>query len=232
MRKFVRWLLFALVCLAALGIWRERHGAIYWPFRNIAPIASSAEAGEGNVLLVNAWNPLPEDYQPGTLVNLYEQRHSFLLASSEIWLEKSTYEAAEAMFHQAEEDGVNGFIITSGYRTRAEQEEIYAQTTDGTAALPGTSEHETGLAFDVTAQRDGGGFEETPQFDWLIENCGISASSCAILRRMRKLRALRTSRGTTAMWACRPRGKSAIRAARWKNMWGDEPRRARVPALC
>ena len=64
-------------------------------------------------------------------------------------LEKTAYEAAEAMFHQAEEEGVNGFIITSGYRTRAEQEEIYAQTTDGTAALPGTSEHETGLAIDL-----------------------------------------------------------------------------------
>ena len=171
MRKFFRWMLFALVCLAALGIWRERHGAIYLPFRQITPIVSATEAGEGNVLLVNAWHPLPEDYQPAALVNLYEQRHSFLLASSEIWLEKTAYEAAEAMFHQAEEDGVNGFIITSGYRTRAEQEEIYAQTTDGTAALPGTSEHETGLAFDVTAQRDNGGFEETPQFAWLIENC-------------------------------------------------------------
>ena len=129
MRKFFRWVLFALVCLAALGIWRERHGAIYLPFRQITPIVSATEAGEGNVLLVNAWHPLPEDYQPAALVNLYEQRHSFLLASSEIWLEKTAYEAAEAMFHQAEEDGVNGFIITSGYRTRAEQEEIYAQTT-------------------------------------------------------------------------------------------------------
>ena len=87
MRKFFRWVLFALVCLAALGIWRERHGAIYLPFRQITPIVSATEAGEGNVLLVNAWHPLPEDYQPAALVNLYEQRHSFLLASSEIWLE-------------------------------------------------------------------------------------------------------------------------------------------------
>lgn len=82
-------------------------------------IVSATEAGEGNVLLVNAWHPLPEDYQPAALVNLYEQRHSFLLASSEIWLEKTAYEAAEAMFPQAEEGWVNGFIITSGYRTRA-----------------------------------------------------------------------------------------------------------------
>ena len=98
MRKFFRWVLFVLVCLAALGIWRERHGAIYLPFRQITPIVSATEAGEGNVLLVNAWHPLPEDYQPAALVNLYEQRHSFLLASSEIWLEKTAYEAAEASF--------------------------------------------------------------------------------------------------------------------------------------
>lgn len=74
MRKFFRWVLFALVCLAALGIWRERHGAIYLPFRQITPIVSATEAGEGNVLLVNAWHPLPEDYQPAALVNLYEQK--------------------------------------------------------------------------------------------------------------------------------------------------------------
>lgn len=183
MRKIKRWTLFALVCLAALGIWRERHGAFYWPFHGgwsasnsqvATTQADSSSQGtdwEAYALLVNAWNPLPDGYQPGALVNLYEQKHSFLLASSDILLEKNTYEAANEMFYQAELDGVNGFIITSGYRTREEQEEIYAQTTDGTAAVPGTSEHETGLAFDVTAQRDGGGFEETPQFDWLIENC-------------------------------------------------------------
>ena len=59
-------------------------------------------------------------------------------------------EAAQALFAEAEAQDVNGFIITSGYRSRARQQEIYDETPAGYAALPGQSEHETGLCFDVT----------------------------------------------------------------------------------
>jgi D-alanyl-D-alanine carboxypeptidase len=37
--------------------------------------------------------------------------------------------------------------------------------------MPGASEHQTGLAFDVTAYRNGGGFEDTEQFRWLKAHC-------------------------------------------------------------
>ena len=49
------------------------------------------------------------------LVNLYEQRHSFRLAGSDIWLCQHVYAAMERMFAAAEAEGMNGFIITSGY---------------------------------------------------------------------------------------------------------------------
>ena len=124
-----------------------------------------------DILLVNNAHALPEGYAPEQLVNLYEQRRFFQLANSDIYLERATFEAANRMFEQAEKDDINGFIITSGYRSAEKQAEVYAQQQDGTASKPGYSEHQTGLAFDVTAMRDGGGFEETPQFAWLIEHC-------------------------------------------------------------
>ncbi len=133
--------------------------------RTTPPASGSA------VLLVNGDHPLPEDYEPGELVNLYEQKRHFQLASSEIFLEKESFEAANRMFEQAEKDGVNGFILTSGYRSAQKQAEVYSQQQDGTAAQPGYSEHQTGLAFDVTARRDDGGFESTRQFEWLSEHC-------------------------------------------------------------
>ena len=40
---------------------------------------------KGSILLVNEQNRLREDYVPDELVNLYQQRHSFRLASSEIF---------------------------------------------------------------------------------------------------------------------------------------------------
>ena len=120
----------------------------------------------GSILLVNAEHRLSADYVPEGLVNLYEQRHSFRLASSDIYLTRETYEAMERMFAAAEADDVNGFIVTSGYRDYNRQAEIYAESEPGKAQEPGASEHQTGLAFDVTADNNGG-FETTEQYAWL-----------------------------------------------------------------
>ena len=123
----------------------------------------------GKILLVNAEHRLPADYVPEGLVNLYQMRHSFRLASSEIYLTRETYEAAEKMFHAAEEADMNGYIVTSGYRSYQRQQEVYAQSEPGKAQQPGASEHQTGLAFDVTVETNDG-FESTPQYGWLMEH--------------------------------------------------------------
>jgi len=123
----------------------------------------------GEILLVNDANRLPADYQPEGLVNLYEQRHSFRLASSDIRLTRETYEAMERMFAAAEADNVNGFIVTSGYRDYERQAEIFAESEPGKAQEPGASEHQTGLAFDVTTETSSG-FESTEQYAWLRAN--------------------------------------------------------------
>ncbi len=135
-----------------------------------APAASEKIENRTGILLVNAANPLPEGAEPEELVNLYEKKRHFLLARSDIYLTRETFEAADRMFKQAEDEDMNGFILTSGYRTREKQAELYAEQQDGTAQPPGCSEHETGMAFDVTARSDGD-FETTPQFKWLSERC-------------------------------------------------------------
>ena len=124
---------------------------------------------KGDILLVNDSHRLEKDYVPEGLVNLYQQRHSFRLANSNIYLTRECYEAMEKMFAAAEDDNVNGFIITSGYRDYDRQAEIFAETEAGKAQEPGASEHQTGLAFDVTAENNGG-FETTEQYKWLCEN--------------------------------------------------------------
>ncbi len=124
---------------------------------------------KGSILLVNEQNRLREDYVPDELVNLYQQRHSFRMASSEIYLTRQTYEAMERMFHAAEEANMNGYIVTSGYRSYHRQAEVYAESEPGKAQQPGASEHQTGLAFDVTVET-GDGFENTPQYGWLMQH--------------------------------------------------------------
>ena len=131
---------------------------------------ASAAAKKGDILLVNAEHPLPEDYSPAALVSLYQQKRHFLVARDDLSLEKETFEAANRMFEEAEKQGLNGFIVTSAYRTREDQQRIYQETQTGYAQKPGCSEHETGLAFDVTARSDSGDFADTPQCRWLLKN--------------------------------------------------------------
>ena len=123
----------------------------------------------GKILLVNESHRLDANYVPDELVNLYQQRHSFRMASSEIYLTRQTYEAMERMFHAAEEANMNGYIVTSGYRSYHRQAEVYAESEPGKAQQPGASEHQTGLAFDVTVET-GDGFENTPQYGWLMQH--------------------------------------------------------------
>ncbi len=148
-------------------------GLLLWAKPKEAAVVSAASGRIENrtgILLVNAANPLPEGQEPEELINLYEQKRHFLLARSDIFLTREAFETANRMFRQAEEEDMNGFILTSGYRSREKQAELYLSQQDGTAQPPGCSEHETGLAFDVTARGDED-FEATPQFKWLSEHC-------------------------------------------------------------
>ena len=124
----------------------------------------------GDILLVNSSHRLGADYVPEGLVNLYNQRHSFRLANANIYLTRETYQAMEEMFAAAEAENMNGFIITSGYRDYQRQAEVYAESAAGKAQEPGASEHQTGMAFDVTCEGSADGFENTPHYAWLCEN--------------------------------------------------------------
>ena len=74
-------------------------------------------------------------------------------------------------FCAAARDGLRGFLLLSGYRSREYQAEIFANAKPGYVAHPGASEHETGLAMDISAETGNDThFEDTPHFAWLTEN--------------------------------------------------------------
>ncbi len=120
--------------------------------------------------LVNKYYSLPENYDPGTI-----KQFSLTYAFGEVSAEESCYNAFIAMANAAKKDDIT-LILTSGYRTHAEQEKIFndlvaqhgEQYALDTAAKPGTSEHETGLALDIFTY---GGvmstFKNTETYAWL-----------------------------------------------------------------
>ena len=167
MKRFITIVVILLILSAATFFLVKHTGD------NTGGLPSSPRTGgtEKELLLVNADHPLKEEDRPQNLVNLFEKKdRHFQLATADIEVCDPVYKAMDAMFAAAEKDGVDGFIVSSGYRSFEKQAAIFADSEDGLAAKPGTSEHETGLAFDVTAYGDED-FELTPQFEWLSTHC-------------------------------------------------------------
>lgn len=105
--------------------------------------------------LVNPWNPLPEDYETDT-VWLYE----------EIWVDSRCYDDLNEMLDECRSAGGWPYVC-SGYRTMETQQNLFnnkvyrvifedgvpaqyaAEEAAKVVALPGTSEHQLGLAVDI-----------------------------------------------------------------------------------
>ena len=126
-----------------------------------------------NLLLVNKYNYLTEDYVPNNLENI-----STTYARSGMQLVKEAKEAFETLSESAKKDGMN-VIAMSSYRSYDYQVNLYnnyvaqdgKEAADKYSARPGYSEHQTGLAVDVyNLDLPYTSFEETKEFTWMQEN--------------------------------------------------------------
>lgn len=146
---------------------------------SVTPTPEPAAAPDTwNMILVNPWNPLPDDFS----VELKDVENGHAVdARIAIYLEK--------MLSDARAQGLSPMICSS-YRTYEKQQTLYtnkvnsylnqgysqkdAESEAGKwVAIPGTSEHQTGLAVDLVSssyqildQKQ----EETPEQKWLMEN--------------------------------------------------------------
>lgn len=128
---------------------------------------------EWNLIIVNRWNELPEDYS----VELTE-------LSNGQRVDSRIYPYLQEMFDAARAEGIYP-VVREGYRTEKEQQEIlddkiqtyinqgYSQsraerTAKEWVALPGTSEHQLGIAVDINADKSMCSNEEV--YAWLAEN--------------------------------------------------------------
>jgi len=132
---------------------------------------------EGIPVLVNKHNKLPDSYTPSDLVDpsipfIFKEK------TEKRKLRAKAAAAIERLFSGAQQDGVS-LLGVSAYRSHADQTALFDHyvRVDGEkvaktySAVPGTSEHETGLAIDVTGS-DGkcaaeDCFEGTPEAKWL-----------------------------------------------------------------
>jgi D-alanyl-D-alanine carboxypeptidase len=126
--------------------------------------------------LVNRDRPLPAGYVPPDLV---VPNVPFAPGADHTELAAATAGAFEAMAAEATGAGYQ-LALKSGYRSEVEQQALYARFVEAygrdvaatLAALPGTSEHQTGMALDVTlvGLPDDQVFGGTPASAWVADN--------------------------------------------------------------
>ncbi len=133
-------------------------------------------------IVVNKRRPIPTSFMPDVTVPPVRLR---LAASHEqMRVSTSAVAAIEELFAAARRDGVE-LVFGSGYRSAALQSTFYngyvasmgRNEADRTSARPGHSEHQTGLAVDITSPSGACHlekcFEDLPQGQWLKQNAHL-----------------------------------------------------------
>lgn len=125
----------------------------------------------GDLVLVNKDHPLDPGAVPKDIVTLFENKdlmHGYVVLDNTIRLSRSVAEKFGDMIEAAGEDGVNRFMISSGYRDEGEQEQLYREKGSDYALPPGYSEHNLGLSMDIGSTQQS--IDRSPEGKWLKEH--------------------------------------------------------------
>jgi len=147
-------------------LFRVNLGLDYSFYENVATTENPYDL----LVLVNKYNQLPAGYEQYNLVNM--SREHTVNDGKQYLLAGVAYENYIKMSDDAKKDGLSMKVL-SAYRTENYQRNLYnnkVRTTgrvnaDNYSARPGHSEHQTGLAVDISSTK--GTFEYTPEFKWL-----------------------------------------------------------------
>jgi len=147
------------------------------PVKNVLTIEEAN--AQGMLLLVNKQNPITSDYKPSDLSPVQYYAENRTAASR--YLRKEAADQFHKLVEAAREQGYT-LVMTTAYRSYGFQQILWNNyvAAEGEAAAarysakPGESEHQTGLAVDVTSPsveyKLTGSFGETPEGVWLAEN--------------------------------------------------------------
>ncbi|EDO1222837.1 D-alanyl-D-alanine carboxypeptidase family protein [Listeria innocua] len=139
------------------------------------------ENEENILVLANKDYSLQPTYTPPDLVR---PNVTFSFGNEQVekaQLRKEAGTALEEMFKAANQDGKKLFAV-SGYRSYKRQQEVFQAEVNSkgdkkareAVAYPGTSEHQTGLAMDISSENQSyeltEAFGTTPEGKWLEEN--------------------------------------------------------------
>ncbi|WP_105614256.1 M15 family metallopeptidase [Vallitalea okinawensis] len=140
------------------------------------------------LLLVNTMNPIRVDINSMDMLAITSDMS--IRSKSEEYVNPACLNSLEQLFIDAKNLGYDDLIINSAYRDYHSQEALYNNRlaanlklydyetalahTDQYVAMAGYSEHQLGLAVDISSTdlyRSYNRLEDIPSFQWLYENC-------------------------------------------------------------
>ncbi|WP_339824312.1 M15 family metallopeptidase [Paenibacillus sp. FSL R7-0163] len=138
---------------------------------NSLEVVTQDQVYQGDLLLVNKQYPVHEDSVKSDIVTLYEQAdlvQGYGLLDTSIRLSESVAHKFNKMVKAAEKEGVNHFLISSGYRDFEEQEKLYQEKGSDYALPAQYSEHNLGLSLDIGSSQSE--MSKAPEGKWLQKN--------------------------------------------------------------
>ena len=131
-------------------------------------VAVPCDTSKGHLMLVNGRHYLDENYKPDSLVQFqktycYEEQRAL----------GDVVQAFMAMQQECKKQTDAQLMVNSAYRSYQQQIGTYKRNEKGYAARAGSSEHQTGLALDVTSLQHPmrWPFDTSKEGVWMREHC-------------------------------------------------------------
>ncbi|HHK5534460.1 TPA: D-alanyl-D-alanine carboxypeptidase family protein [Bacillus mobilis] len=129
------------------------------------------EIYKGDLLLVNKDYPVKKDSIRSDIINVNhnsELVRGYVIFDRNLRLSKGVVESFLNVVDAAGKDGVQHFLMSSGYRDFQEQSKLYKEMGSDYALPAGYSEHNLGLSLDVGSTQKK--MERAPEGKWIEEN--------------------------------------------------------------
>ena len=163
-----------------------------------AETRTRADLMTGGMLLINEWHSRPEDFDESGVVSVgkaYKGDEKIQVKDNNVTLFPNAIEALHEALAAAKADGMEHYLVEEGYRSWETQNTYFqnrmtklsSKYDEGGDALiaatkkevnyPGTSEYNSGLAFELRLYEKGNPDVSTPKYSttdqgkWMNENC-------------------------------------------------------------
>ena len=156
----------AVLCLYETGMLRistkRKPNLRQVAFEDLVP-PSEDIAYSQNLLLVNNEHPLTSDFEPDIV----------FYRDTDVYMNSAITEDYGRLSDYIRENMGNRLYVSSSYRSFEDQERVYNEEGPEVAAVPGHSEHQTGLALDVYVMYfAGSAFIDSQVGRYVNDNCG------------------------------------------------------------